>query len=63
VLFIEPGTELAGLSCRACHCRVRPGECVLVAFRKGKPNVIHAHVCGVPLSRKPHRAGPTQLST
>jgi hypothetical protein len=45
MLLIEAGSELDGLDCRVCHCQVRPGERVLVAYRKGRPSLIHANVC------------------
>jgi hypothetical protein len=63
VLLVEPGTELARLSCRACHCQVRPGEHVLLAYRKGKPNLIHAHVCVASPARELRSAGHPPLPT
>jgi len=45
MLFVERDSELATLSCRCCGSPVRPGERVLVAYRFGKPQVIHAHLC------------------
>jgi hypothetical protein len=45
MLRIERDSELDGLDCRVCHCRVLPGERVLVAYRKGQPSLIHANVC------------------
>jgi hypothetical protein len=35
---------------------------VLVAYRKGQPSLIHAHVCGAPPSELP-LAGQTHLPT
>jgi len=51
VLLVERGTELARLSCRVCHSQIRPGECVLVTYRSGRPSVIHAHLCESPSPR------------
>lgn len=45
MLVVEPGTALSMLHCRACHVRVQPGDRVLLAFRSGRPTVVHAHVC------------------
>jgi hypothetical protein len=45
VLFVERDSELCALTCRCCRAPVRPGERVLVAYRSGKPQVIHAHLC------------------
>lgn len=59
VLLVEPGTELAGLSCRACHAPVRPGDSVLLTFRAGQPSVLHARLCRTSPSREPaHPAAP-----
>lgn len=63
MLTVEPGSKLAGLTCRVCHFAVRPGECVLVAYRKGEPSVIHAHVCSALLPPQHPLAGQTQLPT
>jgi hypothetical protein len=49
VLLVERGTELSRLSCRVCHSQIRAGERVLVSYRRGKPSVIHAHLCKTPL--------------
>jgi hypothetical protein len=45
VLLVERGTELTRLSCRVCHSQIQPGERVLVAYRRGKPSVMHAYLC------------------
>jgi hypothetical protein len=45
VLLVERGTELTQLSCRVCHSQIRAGERVLVAYRRGKPSVMHAYLC------------------
>jgi len=49
VLLVEPGTDLAGLPCRVCGSQLQPGERVLVAYRRGKPSLMHAHLCETPL--------------
>lgn len=63
LLTVEPGSKLAGLRCRVCHCPVRPGECVLVAYRRGQPSLIHAHVCGDSPSGGQRKAARTQRPT
>lgn len=57
MLLIEPGTELAGLCCTVCHAPVRAGDSVLLAFRRGKPSIVHAHVCHAP--QRPSQGPPT----
>ena len=56
MLLVEPGNELAGLSCTVCHATVQIGESVLVAYRKGKPRIVHAHVCQAPRRHSPRPA-------
>ena len=53
MLLIEPGSELDGLDCRVCHCGVQPGERVLVAYRNGRPSLIHANLCSPSGWREP----------
>ena len=45
MLLVERGTELSRLSCRVCHAQIRAGQRVLVAYRHGKPSVMHAYLC------------------
>jgi hypothetical protein len=63
MLFVERDSELASLTCRCCGTPVRPGERVLVAYRLGKPQVIHAHLCrpapGSPHSHEDRHRGRT----
>lgn len=60
MLLVERDTELSRLACRVCHSQIRAGESVLVSYRRGKPSVIHAHVCRSPLSCESNNAATSQ---